>query len=55
MPEPIWNRRGRGCLVGFLTSPEGGYVTGEIIGIDGGMFKVQNTYLAYEHAKKQGN
>lgn len=41
------------ALVGFLTSPEGGYVTGEIIGIDGGMFKVQNTYLAYEHAKKQ--
>lgn len=40
------------ALVGFLTSPEGGYVTGEIIGIDGGMFKVQNTYLAYEHAKK---
>ena len=40
------------ALVGFLTSPEGGYVTGEIIGIDGGMFKVQNTYLAYEHAKR---
>lgn len=51
------NRFGTGedvaALVGFLTSPEGGYVTGEIIGIDGGMFKVQNTYLAYEHAKKQ--
>lgn len=42
------------ALVGFLTSPEGGYVTGEIIGIDGGMFKVQNTYLAYEHAREQG-
>ena len=53
------NRFGTGedvaAPVGFLTSPEGGYVTGEIIGIDGGMFKVQNTYLAYEHAKKQGN
>lgn len=50
------NRFGTGedvaALVGFLTSPEGGYVTGEIIGIDGGMFKVQNTYLAYEHAKR---
>ena len=52
------NRFGTGedvaALVGFLTSPEGGYVTGEIIGIDGGMFKEQNTYLAYEHAKKNG-
>lgn len=50
------NRFGTGedvaALVGFLTSPEGGYVTGEIIGIDGGMFKVQNTYLAYQHAGK---
>lgn len=52
------NRFGTGedvaALVGFLTSAEGGYVTGEIIGIDGGMFKVQNTYLAYEHAKNKG-
>lgn len=51
------NRFGTGedvaALVGFLTSPEGGYVTGEIIGIDGGMFKVQNTYLAYKHAKEK--
>lgn len=50
------NRFGTGedvaALVGFLSSPEGGYVTGEIIGIDGGMFKVQNTYLAYNHAKE---
>lgn len=50
------NRFGTGedvaALVGFLTSPEGGYVTGEIIGIDGGMFKVQNTYLAYQHTGK---
>lgn len=49
------NRFGKGedvaALVGYLTSPESGYVTGEIIGIDGGMFKVQNTYLAYQHAK----
>lgn len=43
-----------GALVGFLTSPEAGYLTGEIIGIDGGMFKVQNTYLAYKHAKAEG-
>lgn len=51
------NRFGTGedvaALVGFLTSPEGGYVTGEIIGIDGGMFKVQNTYLAYKHAEEK--
>ncbi|MDO4273011.1 MAG: SDR family NAD(P)-dependent oxidoreductase [Eubacteriales bacterium] len=51
------NRFGTGedvaALVGFLTSPEGGYITGEIIGVDGGMFKVQNAYLAYQRAKEQ--
>lgn len=50
------NRFGTGedvaALVGFLTSPEGGYVTGEIIGVDGGMFKVQNARLAYERASE---
>ena len=40
------------ALVGFLSSEEAGYITGEIIGIDGGMFKVQNAYLAAEYAKK---
>ena len=40
------------ALVSFLASEEAGYITGEIIGIDGGMFKVQNTYLAYKHAEK---
>lgn len=39
-----------GSLVGFLCSDEASYVTGEIIGIDGGMMKVQNPYRAYEKA-----
>ncbi|MDC7289384.1 SDR family oxidoreductase [Blautia schinkii] len=38
------------ALVGFLVSEEAGYITGEIIGVDGGMFKVQNAYLAYKRA-----
>lgn len=36
-------------LLLFLASKEAGYITGEIIGIDGGMFKVQNPYRAHEH------
>lgn len=40
------------ALVGFLASEQAGYITGEIIGVDGGMFKVQNAYLSYEHAKR---
>ncbi|MCC8179795.1 MAG: SDR family oxidoreductase [Planctomycetes bacterium] len=32
-----------GWLVAFLTSEQAGYITGEIIGIDGGMCKVQST------------
>lgn len=51
------NRFGTGedvaALVDFLTSEAGGYVTGEIIGVDGGMFKVQNTYLSYKKAKEE--
>lgn len=40
-------------LVRFLASEEAGYITGEIIGVDGGMFKVQNAYLAYQKANKE--
>lgn len=39
------------ALVSFLASEECSYVTGEIIGVDGGMFKVQNPYRAYEYAQ----
>lgn len=39
------------ALVSFLASEECSYVTGEIIGVDGGMFKVQNPYRAYEYAE----
>ena len=39
-------------LVTFLCSEEAAYITGEIIGVDGGMMKVQNPYRAYEFAKK---
>lgn len=41
------------ALIGFLVSDEAGYITGEIIGVDGGMFKVQNAYLAYERTRQQ--
>ena len=37
-------------LIKFLCSEEAGYITGEIIGVDGGMLKVQNPQRAYEHA-----
>ena len=32
-----------GHLIAFLASEEARYITGEIIGVDGGMFKVQST------------
>ena len=38
------------ALVAFLCSEESAYVTGEIIGVDGGMMKVQNPGRAYEFA-----
>lgn len=48
------NRFGSGkdvaALAAFLVSEEAGYITGEIIGVDGGMFKVQNAYRARDHA-----
>ena len=49
------NRFGDGAdvahLVKYLTSPEVGYITGEIIGIDGGFFKVQNCERAHEYVR----
>jgi 3-oxoacyl-[acyl-carrier protein] reductase len=53
------NRFGEGkevaALVKFLASEEAGYITGEIIGIDGGMLKVQNPYRAHEYVKSRSN
>jgi 3-oxoacyl-[acyl-carrier protein] reductase len=40
-------------LIGFLTSEECSYITGDIIGVDGGMLKVQNPYRAYEYAREK--
>ncbi len=51
------NRFGTGedvaALVSFIASPQAGYLTGEIIGIDGGFFKVQNAYRAHEYAQEK--
>jgi len=41
-------------LVRFLCSEEAGYITGEIVGVDGGMMKTQNPYRAHEYAKEHG-
>jgi 3-oxoacyl-[acyl-carrier protein] reductase len=41
-------------LVLFLCSEEARYVTGEIIGVDGGMMKVQNPYRAIDRASESG-
>jgi 3-oxoacyl-[acyl-carrier protein] reductase len=41
-------------LVSFLCSDEASYITGEIIGVDGGMMKVQNPGRAYEFVRKFG-
>jgi len=46
-PEEVAN------LVNFLSSAESSYITGEIIGVDGGMLKVQNPYRAYSFANKE--
>ncbi len=50
------NRFGEGkevaALIKFLASEDAGYITGEIIGIDGGMLKVQNPYRAHEYVSQ---
>lgn len=38
-------------LVGFMCSDEASYITGEIIGVDGGMMKVQNPGRAYDFVR----
>ena len=40
-------------LVSFLCSDQAAYITGEIIGVDGGMMKVQNPGRAYEYVQNR--
>jgi 3-oxoacyl-[acyl-carrier protein] reductase len=42
-------------LVCFLSSEEAAYITGEIIGVDGGMMKVQNPARSYEYVRRHGS
>ena len=53
------NRFGGGeevaALLVFLASEQAGYITGEVIGVDGGMLKVQNPYRAHEYVREAGN
>lgn len=39
-------------LVLYLCSDAGGYLTGEIIGVDGGMLRAQNPFRAIERARR---
>ena len=41
------------ALVQYLVSDAAKYITGEIIGVDGGMFKVQNPFRAYDYANSR--
>jgi len=41
------------ALVQYLVSDGARYINGDIIGIGGGLFKVQNPYRAYEYIKEE--
>jgi 3-oxoacyl-[acyl-carrier protein] reductase len=45
-PEDVAN------LIGFLCTEQADYITGQIIGVDGGMCKNQNTYRAQEFVQQ---
>ncbi len=40
-------------LIVYLASEQAGYITGEVIGVDGGFFKVQNPYRAHEYVQSK--
>ena len=42
-------------LVLFLCSTEAAYITGEIVGVDGGMMKVQNPHRAIDRAAEDAS